>query len=208
MRRLILPCLLVAAVAAALPLGATEAATAEPHLSSEERAELVGLLEESRRQFEELTALSSGDDWSTAPAEGKWSVGEVAEHLVIAEEGIFTLILDALEGEPDPEWESTLTLTVAQLGENLRDRSRKFQAPESFQPTGERSRADLVESFGRLRARTLDFVRTTTAPLKQHTAEGPPGRMNLHQWLALIGAHNQRHNLQIIEAQEMLAAGG
>lgn len=54
-------------------------------LSEGDRSELVALLDDSRRQFEELTALSNGEAWSRAPAEGKWSVGEVAEHLVLAE---------------------------------------------------------------------------------------------------------------------------
>ena len=186
-----------------LPLAAP---AAELTLSDAERAELVKLLEDSRRQFEELTALSTGDAWGQAPAEGKWSVGEVAEHLVLAEEGIFALAQGALGSEQDPEWETVAGFTVEQLIANLGDRSQKFQAPEPFQPKGEMSRAELLEKFGQLRARTLDYVRTTDAPLKGHTAEGPPGKMNVHQWLGLIGAHNLRHNAQMEEAQAMIAA--
>ena len=68
--------------------------------------------------------------------------------------------------------------------------------------------SELLEKFGMLRARTLDYVRTTDAPLKGYTAEGPAGKMNAHQWIGLIGAHTLRHNAQIAEAQAMLAEGG
>ncbi len=66
------------------------------------------------------------------------------------------------------------------------------------------TRLQLLELFAQLRARTLDYVRTTNAPLKGYTAEGPPGKLNAHQWLALIGAHILRHNAQIAEAESMI----
>lgn len=186
-----------------LPLAAS---AADLTLTDGERAELVTLLEESRRQFEELTALSTGDAWNQAPAEGKWSVGEVAEHLVLAEEGVLGMAQAALDSEMDAEWESLAGTTVAQLIAMLGDRTQKFPAPEPFQPKGQMSRAELIEEFGQLRARTLDFVRTTDAPLKGHTATGPAGKMNVHQWIGLIGAHTLRHNAQIEEAQAMIGA--
>ena len=194
------------AVALFLCLLPFAAPAAELTLSDAERAELVTLLEDSRRQFEELTALSTGEAWSQAPAEGKWSVGEVAEHLVLAEQGIFAMAMGALESEQDPEWETVASATsVSQLVTTLGDRSQKFQAPEQFRPKGEMSRAEVLEKFAQLRAHTLDFVRTTDAPLKGHTVQGPPGKMNAQQWIGLIGAHNLRHNAQIAEAQAMLA---
>ena len=39
-------------------------------------------------------------------------------------------------------------------------------------------------------------------PIKQHTFTGPPGTMNTHQWLVLVGSHNLRHNQQMKEALE------
>lgn len=188
-----------------LALVAVAPAAADMTLTADERAELVTLLEDSRRQFEELTALTTGEAWNQPPAEGKWSVGEVAEHLVLAEEGILAFAQSALEGEIDPEWEARTATTVENLIATLGDRSQKFQAPEQFQPNGEMSRAELIEKFGMLRARTLDYARTTDDPVKGYTIEGPPGKMNVHQWLGLIGAHTLRHNAQIAEAQAMLA---
>ena len=202
LRRVLLP-LLSVLLAALVPLAAP---AQESTLSDAERAELITLLEDSRRQFEELTALSTGEIWLQAPAEDKWSVGEVAEHLVLAEEGVLAMAQGALASDADPEWETVAATSVEQLVAMLGDRSQKFPAPEPFQPKGEMSRAEVLEAFGKLRARTLDFVRTTDAPLKAHTAEGPAGKMNVHQWLGIIGAHNLRHNAQIVEAQEMVAA--
>ena len=201
MKTLARPLILV--LCALLPAAAL---AADPTLSDAERAELISLLEDSRQQFEALTARSTGDAWSQAPAEGKWSVGEVAEHLVVTEQGILAMAQGALASDADPEWEATTAMTVDQLVAMLGDRSQKFQAPETLQPTGEMSREEAIEQFAGVRARTLDFVRGTDAPLKAHTAEGPPGKMNAHMWLALIGAHNLRHNAQIEEAITMVAA--
>lgn len=179
----------------------------EPTITDAERAELITLLEDSRRQLEELTAHSSGEAWSQAPAEGKWSVGEVVEHLAMTEEGILGMAQGALTGEQDPEWETVADTTIQQLVGILGDRTQKFQAPESLQPAGEMSREEALAKYAAARAKTLDYVRTVDGPLKAHTAEGPAGKMNAHQWLGLIGAHNLRHNAQIEEAMKMVAAG-
>lgn len=191
-----------------LALASIAAAEHQANLTDDDRTELIGWLEQSRQELEELAALSTGDAWSTKPAEDRWSVGEVVEHLVLAEEGIFGQAMSALASEADPEWEALTAMPAANLVAMMKDRTQKFQAPPQFVPTGESERLELLARFAAARSKTLDFARTTQAPLKQHTAAGPAGKMNAHQWLVLIAAHNLRHNLQIIEAQEQLAGGG
>ncbi len=178
-------------------------------LGDDERAELVQVLEESRSELEALAAQATGDAWSWKPAEDRWSVGEVVEHLVLTEEGFQGMVAGAIEAGPSPEWQATLAgPDVPGIVAMMKDRSQKFQAPEQFVPTGEASREELLARFASLRAKSLDFVRSTHAPIKQHTAAGPAGTMNVHQWMAFCGAHNLRHNLQIAEVLEAMHGGG
>ncbi len=174
------------------------------NLSDDDRAQLVEMLESSRSTTEELAAQADCAIWSEQPAEDSWSVGEVLEHVVIAEEGIFALALRALEAPEDAEWQSLAGADVAAMVAGMQDRSQKFKAPEQFQPKGEMEREELLRQYGAVRAVTLDYVRSTQAPLKRHTAEGPPGKMNVHQWLVLIAGHNMRHNAQIAEVLEQV----
>lgn len=168
-------------------------------LTAEERGEIVDLLVASRAHVEELVANTPADQWATKPGEGRWSVGEVVEHLILSEPVLRGLALGALETPANLEWETVAATTTAQLVANLADRSQKFQAPEMLQPTGELARDEALRRFSGERAVTLDFIRSTSAPLKVHTATGPPGTMNVAQWLALVGAHTQRHAAQIEE---------
>lgn len=201
---------LVAAALQALPqptLFATEQETAAPaQLSDGERDRLVGLLEASQTETDRLVAATSDAVWSEKPAPEKWSVAEVVEHLALAEEGLSGLYRQALENAPDPEWQTVAAPGIDGVLAALADRSQRFQAPEGFQPRGEQSRDELLARYAAARAATLEFVRTTQAPLKQHTASGPPGNMNVEQWLALVAAHNMRHNKQIEEVMAVVAA--
>lgn len=193
----------VAAVLALAPPAMAEDPAGD--LSSDEREQLVELFESSRSQTEALAARATCDNWSKKPAEDRWSVGEVIEHVVIAEEGIFAMALGALETPEDPDWQAMAKGgDVGGMITQFTDRSTKFQAPEQFQPKGEMSRDELISRFGAVRAATIDFVRRTQEPIKRHTAEGPPGKMNVHQWLALIAGHNMRHNSQIVEVLDEL----
>ena len=203
--RLIRPIgLLLALGLVALPLCAEEMNAA---LTDEERSALVELLEKSRSETEALAAQAPPDVWSLKPAEDRWSVGEVVEHLARAEEAIFGMAQGALAADPDPEWQTLAQGGTGELLQSIRDRSQKFQAPEMLQPTNEKDRAATLEWYAAKRSKSLDFVRSTTAEVKAHVAEGPPGKMNVQQWMTLIGGHNQRHNDQIREVLEWIESG-
>jgi hypothetical protein len=189
-------------------LGVAAAAAQEEgdgSLTAAERTELLELLERSEKETEKLIAATADETWAVKPAEDRWSVGEVVEHLALVEQGTLALATGALEGEEQVNWEVIAAQGVAGLVKGLQDRSQKFQAPEGFAPQGEMKRQEVVKLYADARAKTRELVTKTKAQVKRYTAEGPPGTMNVHQWLALIGAHNLRHNQQIVEVQEQLA---
>lgn len=182
-----------------------------PTLTTFERAELVAMLERSRDQLAEVIGRAQGERFTTRPAEGRWSVAEVVEHLATAEGMIFGLATAALATPEEPNWRNLhLATPVGGLMDRLIDRSQRFNAPEPLQPHGGKSRDELVAAFFGARAQTLDFVRATTAPLKAHAAQAPVGKMTAHQFLVLIAGHTMRHAAQAVEALaavEAAAAG-
>lgn len=190
---------LLIALSGTVSLATDNESAPDPHLSADERARLVDMLEASRSATEALAAQAMGDRWAEKPAEDRWSVGEVIEHLALAEERLFGMVHAALGSEPAADWTTVAGQGIDGLVTMVQDRSQKFQAPDELSPTGEAGRADVLARYAAARVKTLDFVRATQLPVKQHTATGPPGTMNVHQWLALVAAHNLRHNKQIEE---------
>jgi len=196
-----IPCFFLSLIILGLP-ALTQAEGGQ--LDDSQRAELVNLLERSRTELERLAAQAVGENWNWKPAADQWSVGEVVEHIVLAEEGITAMIQGALAGEADPEWQKYVSMDVSQLVTGFQDRSQKFPAPEPFVPKGENNRAEMLARYAKARLVSLDFTRATQAPLDHFTAEAPAGKMNLRQFLGLIAGHNMRHNQQIEEVLETL----
>lgn len=187
---------------------APAAESADPHLSAEERAALLELLETSKAEFDTLVAGVEGEAWSARPAPDKWSVGEVAEHLLLAEGVIFDRARQALEAEPTADWPAVAAkVGRADILGFTTDRGQQFQAPDGLQPKGEMSREEILARFAEARAATLAFVRDTRDPLKAHTSPNPVfDELNVPQWITFLAGHNLRHNQQIAEVKETLAA--
>jgi len=85
--------------------GAVAARAADPHITAEERQKVIGLLEQSRERFLSAVAGLWDAQWKWKPAPERWSVGECAEHIVLAEGGLFGKIQEALGNPPNPDWE-------------------------------------------------------------------------------------------------------
>ena len=75
---------------------------ADARMTPEERTNALRWLEESRREF--LAAIDglTDEQWKWKPAPDRWSVGEVAEHVILAEAGQFATVKKAIASAPDP----------------------------------------------------------------------------------------------------------
>ncbi len=172
-------------------------------MSKEERAKVIQMLKDS--QTETLDALKGLSDaqWNYKPAPEKWSVGEVAEHIWLAESLLFGAMEKALQAPENPNWEEATKGKDERVVSILTNRSGKAQAPETIKPTG-KTRAEIMAGLQTVRAKTLKFAQETQAEMKSHTTEHPFkifGTLNAMQWLIYIPAHNLRHNQQIAEVK-------
>lgn len=196
--------ILVLGLAAPAALAQECALTANGRLTDAERQELVALLERSQRELEDLVRGLDADAWSRKPAPDRWSVGQVVEHLILAEQLFFDRAGEALAGEARTGWHGPAVSTEEILA-MVADRSRKFEAPASLAPSGELGRDEALAEFRAARAATLELVRTTDAPLKRYAVPNPLlEEVDLRQMLIFLAAHQLRHDLQIAEVKAAL----
>jgi hypothetical protein len=178
---------------------------ADPHMTKEERANALQWLEESRAEF--LAAVDGLTDaqWKWKPAPDRWSVGEVAEHVVLAEAGQFANVKKCIAATPDPDWEAKSKGKTERLVAVLAPRLGRAQAPEAIVPKGAMTQAEARERFLKLRAEIVKFAAETDAPLKQGIVDNAFfGPLNGYQWLIYAPLHTMRHDKQIAEVKATL----
>ena len=183
------------------------AAPAAGALTEADRQALIDTLERGRAETDALLARAEGETFVKRPAPERWSVGEVLEHMTTTEELLMGMVESSLATPPDPEAAGLLErMPIAAFGERVQDRSQPAQAPEAVSPKGGLTRTEALDRYHARREKTLEFVRTTQGALGAHTAAVPNGKLTALHLLTIVANHNIRHNKQIAEALEQLAA--
>ena len=179
------------------------AAPVAQEISSQERGKLVQYLTSTRDQVLAEAGKLSDTQWSFKPAPDRWSVGEVVEHLALAESFIFDQQQKTMAGTAaTAEQRAAAPGTDDMLLKRIPDRTQKANAPEPLQP-GKRlgTRAEVLAAFKDRRAKTIDYASKTADDLRGRVGESPLGPLDGYQWLLFIGAHTERHLGQIREAK-------
>jgi DinB superfamily len=177
--------------------------TGDGKITPEERAKAIKMLNDSQSEFLSYVEKLSDAQWNARPMPFKWTVGETAEHIALAEGLLYGAMERALAAPINPDWETKTANKEAILDNLLAARKGKAQAPEPIQPLKRKmSRAEIMALFKEGRAKSMKFIETTELPLKAHTLDHPFavfGTLNAYQWFIYIPEHNFRHNKQIAE---------
>lgn len=171
--------------------------------TAKERAHLIKLLQDSQKEYLSYVENVSEAQWNWKPGQDRWSIGETAEHILLAEGRLFGGMERALAAPPNPDWEKSTAGGAKLLERVLLDRSHKAVSPESIRPQG-LSKAEVIRRFKEARAKTIEFVHDTQVPLKEHNSEHPFPvfkTLNAYEWLLYISLHNLRHDQQIAEVK-------
>jgi DinB superfamily len=193
---------LLAAAAICLAVEATAQTAAQ--ISDTERAALVEYLTTTRDQvLAESTKLTEAQ-WTFKAAPDRWSVGEVVQHLALAEPFIFDMQQKLLSAPP-----ATAEQLAATKGKDdmirkvIPDRTKKAQAPEPLQPTASKlgGQAETVAAFRERRTKTIDYAAKTKDDLRARVGDSPLGPLDAYQWLLFTAAHSERHLAQIREVK-------
>lgn len=188
-----------------LPLVATNSVRGEdPRLSPEERRELLVLLEQSAERFLGLIDGLDNAQWRYKPNPDRWSVGQVAEHILRTEASLFTTSQEALATPAEADWQ-TRTAGKAELLKNIMpNRTTRAQAPQEVRPRDDLSQEEVVRRFREQREEIRAFAQKTQLPVKAHIVRHPFegfGDLNAYDWLMYVPLHTLRHTKQIAEVQ-------
>jgi hypothetical protein len=210
MRTITLALLVLLLAGSVANVGAQQAtpAEADPHMTAEERAKVIKWMKETEKEYLDRLEHVSPEQWNWRPAPFRWTVGEVAEHIMLTEARLFAAVEAALAAPVNPDWQARTKGKDAFIERALPNRGVRAQAPIEIRPTGKLSRDEVIRRYKELRARALAFAEKTDAPLKAHTVEHPFrvfNTLNAYDWLLYIPLHNERHNKQMAE---VMAAPG
>lgn len=169
--------------------------------TEKDRESALKFLNETREEFSnELSRLSDAQLNFKAVAD-KWSIAEVAEHIILAENTIYSIITDKVLKSPAPVGAENFRIKDTAIWMVLTNRSTKFTAPEPLKPNSRfKAKADLLSNFKSTRAATIALMTTTTEDLRNRFGELPVlGTIDGYQWFVFVNAHSARHLAQIAE---------
>lgn len=195
MNRIVTAAILMLILAPAAPSGEA--------ISKQDRDAVVKYLTTTRDQVIAETEKLSDAQWNFKQGPDRWSVGEVVEHLALAENFLAEARQKAMDGPP---------ATAEQLAEAkgqdavilkaIPDRTQKVQAPEPIQPKQRLGpREKVAAAYRSRRANTLAYAQKTTDDLRSRVGDSPLGPLDAYQWLLFTAAHNARHLGQIREVK-------
>jgi len=134
------------------------------------------------------------------PSPGKWSIGEILDHLSLAERSIARVASRILQqaagrgliGEP-----GSMEPLPHRIDREMFD--APAGAPESVLPSPDRPLAHLLSSLGESRERLLEVSSRADGRVVGNVTirHFQLGELHFYQWLALEGAHESKHLAQI-----------
>jgi len=180
---------------------ATTTLSAAP-ISQADRDKAIKDLEQSRAVFLKAIAdVTTEAQWNYKPAPDRWSVAECAAHIIAAEE-FFRQNIAATLKTPALAPAQRSEAGDAVIAKMVRDRSQRFQAPAAIEPTGKATpKPQTIADFEATRKKTLDYIRTTQDPLREHGSAQGGNVTTAYQLVLMLSGHTERHTLQLLEVK-------
>ena len=170
-------------------------------LTQAERNFAMSDLHATRKALLDSIAGLSQAQWKFQPAPDRWSIAEVAEHLVLSEDYMSQWAGKMLKS-PEVAPRGAGRSQDADLLRLMADRSKKAQASVETQPAGRwATPAALVEEFKLRRDRTIAYLQTTQDALRAHLSGTGADAFDAYQMLLMISGHTARHLAQIDEVK-------
>jgi hypothetical protein len=129
---------------------------------------------------------------------GRWSIGEIAEHVATTEEFIYELATAAT-----PSSEGSDPLVDERIHRRAADRQRTFVAPERVCPHGRFETIALAAAaFRAALQKTIVYVEGSKDELRRLRVMHPAaGSIDVYQNLLIMAYHPERHAKQIEEVK-------
>jgi hypothetical protein len=172
-------------------------------MESDERKQILALLEEGRTALSSALAGVTDQTARRIPAPGRWSILGCVEHIAFSEDYFFSQILKAT---PSPTPAINLDREAKMLARGT-DRTRRMESPPEGHPTGAFPTLDAaLAHFLDSRERTIEFVHANQQDFRTQMTWHPVLKQaNCHEMLLSICVHALRHVKQIEEIKAELA---
>ena len=159
-----------------------------------EREQLAARLRKSRDTYLRCLEAIPENAAFARLSENTWSIFEIAEHVAVAEHGMFRAVELGTEKTAPPDYAADEGIIRRGL-----NREVKLQAPERSMPKGRwKSLAEAIDAFAKSRARSLEFVEHGDKDPRRIESVHPLfGSIDGHQILLIMATHAERHTAQI-----------
>ncbi len=170
------------------------------YLSPDERARAEGYLRSTGEKFLETLMNVSQDQWNFKPAPERWSIGQIAEHVVIVEKRVQANV-DKMGDAPAVEPGRDNAQVDEAIIQSVFTRTKRVEAPPFLHPSEQCCPRQILAQFLETRAKSLELL--NSAPwlrgrVISHPLSGP---WDGYQWLLAGAGHSARHTEQIWEVK-------
>jgi hypothetical protein len=175
--------------------------------------ELLGFIDERYAEFRTTVEAVPDDARERRPAEGRWTVAEVVDH-VSRVETVLAMRFEQWVAEMRANGASQETETGSILDPaliaRLRNRETALSAPERAYPRADVTFVDAWQAFEAAHAKARAAVAAADglalgSRTEPHPALGP---LTLYEWGIAAAGHEARHAAQIRETAAALAQSG
>jgi hypothetical protein len=145
---------------------------------------------------QQLTGLSDAQ-LNFRAAEGRWTIGEIAEHIIVVENALRGMVDGGMKS-PVPACKDEFRIQDVSVILTITNRQQKFTAPEQVRPNGRwKTVPDLLANFETTRKTSFDYMKNMKEDMRSHFAGMPFGKIDAFQaYLFMIG-HSERHLAQL-----------
>ncbi|MBV9746460.1 MAG: DinB family protein [Acidobacteriia bacterium] len=176
--------------------------------TSFDTAQLLKLLEDTRREVHAAVEGLGAAEACACPAPGRWSALECLEHVTTVEQRLLGRLQNAVSSDnPATEVPAMDKQREAALLEQISSRVQRVEAPELARPSGRYvDLSEALAAFDAARAHTVSFAQANHSGLYS-IAESHPrfGLLNGYEFVTIIAAHSRRHSEQLREVRGAVA---
>jgi hypothetical protein len=160
-------------------------------------------LNETKADFAAQLSGVSDAQLNFRAAPGRWTIGEIAEHIIVTEGALFGMITGQAFKSPAAAGFNDFRINDVAVILAITNRTQKFTAPEQVRPNGRwKTREELLSNFEKTRAVTIDFIKTNKLDLRNYTFTTPlVGMTDSFQALLFVTGHSERHLAQLKEVK-------
>ena len=162
------------------------------------RVDVVQRLRASRERLRAVVRDVSPAAWAARPEDGRWTAGEILEHLALTEWSVVEFVRGTLLTWPRAACQLAHT-PDAEVLRAATDRTVRMEAPERLLPSGRWSRPGVMcASIDAARDAALELAAASGEALRARFAPHPQlGLLDGAQWLLFLAGHTERHAAQL-----------